>query len=155
MMAPARILRLALPLLAASAAAARADPSGVTVNVPARNWHMSLWTRDGFLSMTLRGSEVRPVGANQIDITDMDITVFSGDPARRVGTILISPSATFLFRERRAYGPGEVRVIDYGDGVEITGRLWTYEEQGKKVSIHRGFHIIYRAPFNLISPPAP
>lgn len=153
------IVRGGLPWAAAAALAALLPQAvgtgagrGGPLDVPVHNWSLPLWTKDGRLSMTLRGSEATAAGDDRIDIVDMNITVFSGDASRSVDTIVMSPQATFFERERRAAGPGRVRLIDFRDHVEVTGEDWTYEQPTKKISIRRNVHVVYQAALNLNAP---
>ena len=139
----ARLLAGGLLLAPVAALAAAAPPAPV----PAKNWVLPLFTaKDGFRSMTLRGSEVRPVGSARIEVTDLNITVFSGDAAAHVETILLSPAAIFLPKEKRATGEKSVRLIR--DDVEVTGEGWTYDHPGKKISLARNVRVIFRAQLN-------
>ena len=113
---------------------------------PAVNWVLPIFTdKEGFRSMTLRGSEVRPTGKN-IAVTDLNITIFSGDEKAHVDTILLSPAALFYPNEKRATGDGAVRVIR--DDVEVTGVGWTYEHATKKVSLQHNVHVTFTAQLN-------
>lgn len=124
-----------------------APASSAPVAVPAKNWILPLFTaKDGFRTMTLRGSEVRPVGPARIDVTDLSITVFSGDAAAHVETILLSPAAIFLPKEKRATGEKTVRLIR--DDIEVTGEGWTYDHLGKKISLARNVRVVFRAQLN-------
>jgi hypothetical protein len=146
---PSRLLATALALIAL---AANAADSGPTVDVPARNWTQWQYSKEGYLQMTLRADVVRPVTADRIDIVDMNLTVFSGDAARRVDTSVVSPAATFFVRERRASGSSPVRLIDFRDNLEITGEDWSYEMEGKKISLHRHVHVVFHASLNATTP---
>ena len=92
--------------------------------------------------MTLRGSEVRPVGPARIDVTDLSITIFSGDAAARVDTMLLSPNASFFPKDNRASGEKSVRLIR--DDIEVTGEGWTCEQNGKKVSLAKNVRVVFR-----------
>ncbi len=109
---------------------------------PAKNWVLPLFTKEGYHSMTLRGAEVHPISSDRIDVIDLNISIFSGDEAAQVRTILLSPNATFYPRENRATGPDAVRLIR--DDGEITGEDWTFEQAGEKVSIHRHAHVAFK-----------
>ena len=131
-------------LLAPIAALSGAAPPAP---VPAKNWVLPLFTaKDGFRSMTLRGSEVRPLGTTRIEVTDLNITVFSGDAAAHVETILLSPAAVFLPKEKRATGEKSVRLIH--DDIEVTGEGWTYDHEAKKVSLDRHVRVVFSAQLN-------
>lgn len=125
------------------APAASAPP----VAVPAKNWVLPLFTaKDGFRTMTLRGSEVRPIGTQRVEVIDLSITVFSGDAAATVETMLLSPAASFFPKEKRATGEKSVRLIR--DDIEVTGEGWTYDHEGKRVSLARNVRVVFRAQLN-------
>ena len=115
--------------------------------VPAKNWVLPLFTpKEGYRTMTLRGSEVRPVGNARVDVTDLSITIFSRDAASSVETVLLSPAASFYPKEKRASGEKSVRMIR--DDIEVTGEGWHYEDETKKVSLARHVRIVFRAQLN-------
>lgn len=131
---------------AAPASTAPEKAKAPVVGAPARNWVLPLFTdKEGYRSMTLRGSEVRP-GVNTIAVTDFNITVFSGDAAAHVDTMLLSSAATFFPKEQRATGDGAVRLIR--DDAVLTGEGWIYEHTAKKVLISRKVRVVFEAPLN-------
>jgi len=135
------LLLTPLPLLPGAAT----EPIATT---PALNWVLPIFTdAEGHRSMTLRGSAVAPAAGGAIAVTDLSITVFSGDAAARVETLLLSREATFFPKENRAAGEKGVRVIR--DELEVTGENWTYDHAGKNVSIRRNVRVIYRAQLPL------
>jgi hypothetical protein len=69
------------------------------------------------------------------------VTVFSGTPAAKVDSVLLSPEATFLIGEKIAHGDQSVRLIR--DDVEVTGEGWTYNYNEKKVLISRHAHVVF------------
>jgi hypothetical protein len=138
-----RPLLILLAVLGAPALAQAPKPAPEITAAPAFNWVLPLFTdKDGFRSMTLRGSEVRPVG-NRIAVTDLSITVFTGDAVARVESILLSPSAIFSPKDNVASGDQAVRFIR--DDVEVTGVGWTYDHKAKKVSLQQNVRVTFRA----------
>lgn len=130
-------------LLFVGAASPTASPDLIA---PAVNWVLPIFTdKEGFRSMTLRGTEVRPRGKN-IEVTDLSITVFSGDTAARVDSILLSPVAMFFPKENRASGEKSVRFIR--DDFEVTGVGWSYEHGTKKVSLQQNVRVTFRTQIN-------
>jgi hypothetical protein len=95
----------------------------------------------------LRGATVKPAGEDGIAVTDMNVTVFSGDAAARVETVLLSRDATFFPKQSQVSGEKSVRVIR--DELEVTGEDWSYDQAGKKVSIHKNVRVVYRAPLKI------
>ncbi len=117
-------------------------PTGGTT-APAVNWVLPIFTdKDGFRSMTLRGSEVRPQGP-RVAVTDLSITIFSGDAAAQIESMLLSPAAVFVPKENRAGGEKSVRLIR--DDLEVNGVGWTYDHQAKKVSLQHNVRVTFRA----------
>jgi hypothetical protein len=130
-------------LLAAPALHAQAPAPAAA---PALNWVLPLFTdKEGFRSMTLRGSEVRPAGKS-IAVTDLSITIFSGDARAQVDSILLSPAAVFSPKENRASGDQAVRFIR--DDIEVTGVGWTYDHAARKVSLQQKVRVTFRAQLN-------
>jgi hypothetical protein len=113
---------------------------------PAVNWVLPLFTeKEGHRSMTLRGSEVRPIGRS-IAVTDLHITIFSGDASAQVDTVLLSSDAVFSPKENLARGDKGVRLIR--DDVDVTGVGWTYDHTTKKVSLQHNVRVTFRAQLN-------
>jgi hypothetical protein len=133
-------------LLAAAALFSWFSPApaqDIAVAPPARNWTLPLFTPEGFRQMTLRGDEVRPVSSDRIDISGMNVTVFSGTAENRIDSVLLSPQASFLINEKIASGQKTVRLIR--DDIDVTGEVWTYSYNEKKVLISKHAHVVFRS----------
>ncbi|HEX2852521.1 MAG TPA: hypothetical protein VHO24_04725 [Opitutaceae bacterium] len=134
-----------------SSALALAQKTIGSSGAPAENWEMKIFTKEGYRSMILRGTEVRVAGANRYDVVDLSITNFSGDQASRVDSILLSPAASFFAKENRAQGDKSVRLIR--DDMEIAGEQWTFHHfpptatngAHQKVSIQRNTRVVFHA----------
>jgi hypothetical protein len=133
--------RWAAIALLASVPCAPAQDS--TIAPPARNWTLPLFTKEGYRQMTLRGDEVRPITSDRVDITGMNVTVFSGTADAKVDSVLLSPEATFMISEKIARGDKSVRLIR--DDVEVSGVGWTYDYNQKKVLISRHAHVVFHS----------
>jgi hypothetical protein len=133
--------------LAAAAAFIAAALLGIAqdtaVAPPAKNWTLPLFTKEGYRQMTLKGSEVRPVNADRIDITGLDVTVFSGGPEGKVDTVILSPLASFMINEKIAKGDQAVRMVR--DDVDVMGLGWTYFYNEKKVLIFHNAHVVFHS----------
>ena len=110
---------------------------------PARNWELPRFSKEGFRSMIIRGSEARLAATDRYDVVDLSITIFAGGANPRVDIILLSPAATFLSRENRAMGNKAVRLIR--DDMEITGEQWTYVHAEQKVTIQKNSRVVFHA----------
>ena len=138
-----RLLGLVALFLPAAPAATAPVAGGDAAGAPAVNWVLPIFSdKEGYRSMTLRGSEVRPLGRS-IAVTDLSITIFSGDARTTVDSMLLSPSAVFLPKENRATGEKSVRFIR--DDIEVTGVGWTYEHTAKKVTLAQNVRVTFRA----------
>lgn len=147
-MKPSLLFLALLPLGATCAQAPNpVSPNPTTsAGAPALNWVLPIFTdKEGYRSMTLRGSEVRPVGKT-IAVTDLSITIFSGDAKAQVDSMLLSPAAVFSPKENRASGDKTVRFIR--DDVEVTGLGWTYDHVARKVSLRENVRVTFRAQIN-------
>ena len=133
--APKLVLTLALLFPAALFAAA--------VTAPARDWILPLFTKEGHRSMTARGTEARALSNERFQVADLTLTLFTGDVSATVDTIILSPAATFLPDDQRAFGTQHVRFIR--DEVEASGREWTYDHRQKKISLNGDVRITFQA----------
>src|SRR3954467_12679521 len=88
-------------------------------NAPVKNFVLPLFTREGPRAVTIRGTEARRPSANRIDITDLNLTRFSGDAAQQVDDVLLAPSASFFPDQNLAKSNGAFRLIR--DEMEMTG----------------------------------
>lgn len=146
LLASAAIGGRAQPPPAPPPALAPAAPAAPTAAAPALNWVLPLFSdKEGFRSMTLRGSAVRPVGKN-IAVTDLNITIFSGDAKALVDSVLLSSSALFLSKEQRASGDGGVRFIR--DDFEVTGHAWTYDHGARKLTLEKNVRTTFKVQLN-------
>lgn len=112
---------------------------------------MKVFTKEGYRSLVVRGTEARMAGLDRYDVTDLNITTFTVGPNSRVESILLSPAASFFARDNRASGEKSVRLIR--DDMEITGEQWTFlhfpatatVQAHQKVSIQRNNRVVFHA----------
>lgn len=136
------LVRAQAPAAAPATKAAKAAAPTFTA-APAYNWVLPIFTdKEGYRSMTLRGTEVRPDGKN-IAVTDLSIWIFSGDAAAQIDSILLAPQALFSPKENRVSGDQDVRFIR--DDIEVTGTGWSYDHAAKKVSLRQNVRVKFTA----------
>jgi hypothetical protein len=92
--------------------------------------------------MLLQGSQAT-VASNRVELMDLNLTLFMGDAASTVETVILSPTATANLQNETVHGDGTVRVIR--DDFEITGTGWSYDHHQKKVSITANARIAFHA----------
>jgi|NGEPerStandDraft_6_1074524.scaffolds.fasta_scaffold08096_3 hypothetical protein len=131
---------------AGSLRAAEERSTSFTANAPVINFRVSTFTRDGFRSWLLCGAEGTYVNDTQLDVVDLNLTVFAGNASNKVESVFLSPSAVALIGAGRVRGPKELRLIT--DDFEATGEDWLYDHRQKKVSIHRDVRVVFHARLN-------
>ena len=110
---------------------------------PAKNFILPTFTREGYYSMRLCGSEARMLTLHLIELDDMNLTVFSGDASNRVDSVLLSPIARVALDNDTASGPGSIRLIR--DDLELTGEQWTYDHAKKSISIAKNVRVVFHS----------
>jgi len=115
----------------------------LTGNAAGKNFSLPLFTDAGARSALLRASLARTVGGDRIELTDMNLTLFSSDATNEIDTIILAPVATFYPSTSLAHGKQSVRVIR--DDMEITGEEWSYDHSGKKVSLRKNTRVVFQA----------
>jgi hypothetical protein len=110
---------------------------------PAHNWTLPLFTKEGYRELTIRGDEVHPMTADRVDIKGMNVTVFTGGADPRVDSVLLSPEATFMIKEKFIHGDSSVRLVR--DDIEVTGEVWAYDYNQKKVLISKRAHVVFHS----------
>jgi hypothetical protein len=129
-----------LPATLALAGAAFAASPKVANDRPVVNFRVPDFTPEGNRAWLVRGSEARYVGDNQVDVKELNLTIFTGDSDGKVETLFLSPSAEIHLDDLVARGQDTIRIIN--DRFEVTGADWTYSHKEKKVSIGRNVHVV-------------
>lgn len=126
--------------------AAEDHATSFTIDAPVVNFRVPTFTPEGFRSWLLCGAQGIYVNASELDVVDLNLTVFSGDASNKVDKVFLSPSAVALVGENRVRGPGTLRLIT--DDFEATGEDWIYDHRQKKVSIHRNVRVVFHTRLN-------
>lgn len=113
------------------------------ITAPAKNWVLPIFTKEGYRSMTARGTEARALDHRQFEVVDLHLTFFSGDASSTVDSIILSPKATFAPDQKIAHGENHVRLVR--DDLEAAGTRWTYWQADKKISLDGNVRVTFRA----------
>lgn len=140
---PARLLCLAAAGLLAAPRAPAQTSTSISGSAPVINFRLPTFTPDGHRSWLIRGSEARFANPKEIDVKQLTLTVFSGDNADHIETLLLSPSAKVRPEQQVATGDDAIRVIN--DHFEASGAVWRYEHREKRVSIAKNVRVVFRA----------
>ncbi|MBI5381034.1 MAG: hypothetical protein HZA31_03965 [Opitutae bacterium] len=138
-----KISRALLFWFASAVLAGAAAPTEAQLQAPFKGLSLPVFTKDNHRLLLLRSNELKIVSPQQYDLTDMQLTFFSGDATNRVETVLLSPAASFFLERNLAKGERGVRLVR--DDVEMTGQKWSYEPKDKKVVLDGNVRVIFRA----------
>lgn len=147
-------------LFASSAIAAEPSPKPVkkTINEPAaitraekiraaapiKNFRLPTFTVEGFREFMLRAGEAILPTPGQINVREMELTLFTRTAEEQIDAMLAAPSASFFPKDQVARGDESMR-LERTD-LTVTGASWTYDHKAQKLTITRDAHIILRAP---------
>jgi hypothetical protein len=137
-------MRIASSLFAVgllAAAPATPPPAGGAAAVNQST--LQTFTPEGYRHMLLRATTMK-VTRERVDMTGMNLSIFTGDAAERIDKILLSPEATLLTDENVAQGDKSVRLI-LGDELEATGTKWVYRDKEKRISLDGNVRVLFRA----------
>ena len=131
------VLFLVLPFSAFAQSAPQIQSSA-----PIKNFRLPGFDKDGTRTSFLRADEAVIVSATQIDVKNMNFTLFTADGSGHIDCILISPSASAHTDKKIVSGKESVRFMR--DDVELTGEQWTYFHQEKRVLIENNARVTFR-----------
>ena len=111
----------------------------ISLNVPVENFRLPTFTPDGHRAWLIRGSQAILRAQNLIDVSELALTIFSGDATDRIQTLILSPVAQVSPSDQVAQGKAAIRLIN--DSYEAAGRGWRYAHREKTVSLHRSVRV--------------
>jgi hypothetical protein len=135
---PTRFKSALLPLFAGILALGA--KTQISPDRPIVNFRLPSFTPEGNRSWLVRGSEARYASQDEVDITGLNLSIFTGLPDGLVETLILSPAAQVRPGELQVHGHDSIRVIN--DRFEATGSDWSYDHREKKVSINKNVHVI-------------
>lgn len=102
---------------------------------PILNFRLPLFNAAGYRTWELRGGTGRYVDRDHVELTAVQLQLFSGDEQGTLQLEVTSPEALAQPESRVVSGPSELHVK--GQGFELFGNDWTYEEATKTLVIRR------------------
>lgn len=143
-----RLRLFALCLLASALApfAAAQTNTRLSTDAPIVNFRLPTFTPEGFREWLVRGSEARLRNAQEIEIRELTLTVFSGDASDRISTMILAPVAKVLPEQHTVTGPETIRVLN--DDLEASGTDWRVHQPKEKVveiSMRQNVRVTFRA----------
>ena len=142
--------RLFLPSLllglTSAAFALAADGPQIRAPAPVRNFSLPFFNDEGFRTMLIRGNEARLTDPRKPQLVDVTVSLFSGDAANKVETVLLSTEAVVDTTTKQVIGAGPMRLVQ--DDFEVTGERWRYDYNDPdtiSLRIERKARIVSRA----------
>jgi hypothetical protein len=136
---PKTALRSLLLLLLATSGGWAATTQ-ITPDRPVINFRLPIFTPEGHRKWLVRGSEARYQKEGLVDITGLNLSIFTGLADGKVDTLVLSPSAQIHPTEEIARGNDTIRVVN--DRFEATGSDWVLSLRDKKVSIGKNVRVV-------------
>lgn len=113
----------------------------VLPNAPVVNFRLPMFNPEGFKTWELRGSEGRYVDENLVELSNINLRIYSGDEAGILQTEISSPKAIVEIGNRIIRGPETLRVV--GNGYEMFGEDWIYEDSKKSIVVTRNVVVTF------------
>lgn len=105
----------------------------MTPNAPVENFRLPMFNPEGYRTWELRGAEGIYRDGTRIDLVEMNLRLFSGDPTGELQTEITSPDATVFIAENKAAGHNGILITNRD--FNITGQNWTWYGDESRVSI--------------------
>ncbi len=138
---PALTLSVLLCLTAALASAQTPAPK-VKANAPAKNLTLPTFDKAGKRATFMKAGEALFVTPTQIEVKDMQFTLFTKDGTGAFDSVLLAPTATFLTDKQIVSGRDFVRLLRAN--IEVTGEQWSYNHPEKRVLIGNNVKVTFQ-----------
>jgi hypothetical protein len=135
------VIFITLLAFAAPASAQNVAPK-VKPSAPIKELRLPTFDKDGKRAAFMHAREALYVTSTQIDVKDMQFTLFTKDGTGAFDSLLLAPSATFLTDKQIVSGKESVRVVRIN--VEVTGEQWSYNHPEKRVLIGNNARVIFQ-----------
>jgi hypothetical protein len=134
-------LPLLLALTAALAAAQTAAPK-IKPSAPIKEFRLPTFDKDGKRATFLQAGEALFVTTTQIDVKNVNFTLFTKDGTGAFDTLLLAPTATFYTDKQIVSGKDSMRLLRVN--IEVTGEQWSYNHAEKRVLIGKNVRVTFQ-----------
>jgi hypothetical protein len=132
---------LLLPVLTAPVFTQTLTPK-VKTSAPIKDFRLPTFDKNGKRTTFMRAAEALIVTPTQIDVKDMQFSLFTKDGTGAFDSMLLAPSATFLTDKQIVSGQESVRVVRVD--LEVTGEQWSYNHPEKRVLIGNNARVTFQ-----------
>jgi hypothetical protein len=138
-----RLILFLLSLLVASTplAAAEASAPSIRPSAPVKDLILPSFDKDGKKSSFMRAAEATFVSTTQVEVKEMQLTLFTKDGTGSFDTVLLAPSATFLTDQQIVSGQESIRLIRLD--AEVSGEQWSYNHLEKRIVINKNVRVTF------------
>lgn len=146
-----RLLLFLSSALAATALFAASGNPNIRAPAPVKNFSLPFFNDAGFRTRLIRGNEARLADPRKPVLSDVTISLFTGDESNRVTTVLLSTDATVDTEGKIVTGEGAVRLVR--DDFELSGEQWRYdynEADTIQINIRRKARVVLQAQLESI-----
>lgn len=137
-----RISAFFLLLACATPLAAQNPAPKVVPSAPIKEFRLPTFDKNGNRATFMRAGEALFVTPTQIDVKEMQFTLFTKDGTGAFDTVLLAPSASFLTDKQIVSGQESVRLIR--ENLEVTGEQWSYHHIEKRVLIGKNARVTFQ-----------
>ena len=144
-----RIASLLLALLTgASALVAAESAKQIKPSAPIKEFRLPLFDKTGQKTSFMRAAEALFVTTTQVDVKELQLTLFTKDGTGGFDTVLLAPEATFLTDQQIVSGKNQVRLIRLD--LEVSGSQWSYNHPEKRVLIAKNAKVVFQVELKAI-----
>lgn len=108
---------------------------------PIRNFHLPMFGENGYRTWQLSGEEGRYLSADKIEVSKMNLNVFSGNAASTIENRIASPLATLFISKNIAIGQGPIEITSAT--YRINGERWFWDGKTRSVVVSRKASVIF------------
>ena len=127
-------LLLAFLLLLGPVVAIEETTERMKPKAPVKNFRLPRFGENGYTQWVLRGSEGIYQSAEQIDVKEMALRIYSGDERMAVELSLDSPEAAILLADNRAVSDVAIEIV--GESFRISGVGWSWDGATKQIDVN-------------------
>lgn len=136
------LLSALLALLAVAPATAQSPAPKARPSAPIKDFRLPTFDKDGKRATYARADEALFVTQTQIDVKNLNFTLFTKDGTGAFDTVVIAPSATFYTDKKLVTGRDSVRLLRAN--LEVTGEDWSYNHEEKRVVIRKNVRVTFQ-----------
>ena len=114
----------------------------IVLDGPIKDFETAGFSENGYKSWQLQGKQGVYVNAAQINVSDMILTLFSGDSKVEQTAVIISSKASLRHQSGNALGPLDIQMT--GSNYVINGKDWLWYGKERILKIKGGASVVFK-----------